>query len=303
MSYTTNIEVAQTLNMNHFKDFLTPNPKSVADLLEPAILRKLQKEKRGQGNGKDYRPYLTVRDIASKGRVHRRPAVTHGRIVHLLSDLELAVFLLFDWNKSVIDIREQFPLDPEKTINIAKRLGIKHPKAKGVLQVMSTDLLIDVSQGKQTITQAISIKYRDELEDARVIEKLELEHRFWEGEQVEWFLFTENEVPKALVQNIKWLVYHLHSFELDEISRMVTFDLILKAIETYPEGKVPVVMKMLDDRQGQKPGTHLQYLRHLLAQGAFTWNMAEINHRSLRTSHLSASEHWLNEDYEYVHAK
>ena len=288
--------------MSHFKDFLTPNPKSVADQLESAIIRKLEKEKRGQGYGKDYKPYLTVRDVASKGRVHRRPAVTHGRVVHLLSDLELAVFLLFDWNESVIDIREQFPLNLEKTINIARRQGIKHPAAKGVNQVMTTDLCIDIRQGGQIVLRAISIKYRDELDDTRVIEKLELERRYWEGEHVEWFLFTENEVPKALVQNIKWLVYHLHSFELDEKSRMATFDLILKAIETYPEDKVPIVMKMLDDRQRKEPGTHLQYLRHLLAQGAFAWNMAEINHRSLRTAHLSPSEHWLHEDYEYVHA-
>ena len=72
---------------------------------------------------------------------------------------------------------------------------------------MSTDLLIDIRQGGQIVTQAISIKYGDELDDTRVIEKLELEHRFWEGEQVEWFLFTENEVPKTLVQNIKcWCI-------------------------------------------------------------------------------------------------
>ena len=289
--------------MNNLKDFLKPNPKSVADLLEPAIIRKLEKEKRGQGNGKVYKPFLTVRDIASKGRVHRRPAITHGRIVHLLSDLELAVFQLFDRDLSVIDIREQFPLNPEKTINIARRLGIKHPVAKGVIQVMSTDLLIDIKQGGQIVTQAISVKYRDELEDTRVIEKLELEHRYWEGEQVKWFLFTENEVPEALVQNIKWLVHHLHSFDLDEKSQLATFELILKAIETSPEDKVAIVVRKLDGRKGQKPGTHLQYLRHLLAQGAFTWNMAEINHRSLRTSHLLPSEHWKNEDYEYVHAQ
>ncbi len=289
--------------MNNFKDFLTPNPKSVVDLLEPAIIRKLEKEKRGQGNGKVYKPFLTVRDIASNGRSHRRPAVTHGRIVHLLSDLEFAAFLLFDWNVSVIDIREQFPLNPEKTINIARRLGIKHPVAKGVIQVMSTDLLIDIKQGGQIVTQAISVKYRVELEDTRVIEKLELEHRYWEGEQVKWFLFTENEVPEALVQNIKWLVHHLYSFDLDEKSQLATFELILKAIETSPEDKVAIVVRKLDVRKGQKLGTHLQYLRHLLAQGAFTWNMAEINHRYLRTSHLLPSEHWLNEDYEYVHAQ
>jgi hypothetical protein len=99
-----------------------------------------------------------------------------------LSDLELAAFLLFDWNSSVVDIREQFPLNPEKTLTIAKRLGIKHPVAKGVNQVMTTDLLVDMNQNDAHIPLAISVKYREHLEAARVVDKLELERRYWEAE-------------------------------------------------------------------------------------------------------------------------
>ncbi len=44
------------------KDFLTLCPKTVSDLLEPSIIKRLVKEKRGQGYGKDYKPFLTVRD-------------------------------------------------------------------------------------------------------------------------------------------------------------------------------------------------------------------------------------------------
>jgi hypothetical protein len=180
------------------KDFLTPYSKDVIELLEPAIVKRLVKEKRGQGFGKNYKPFLTVRDVPSKGRVHRRPALTHGRIVHLLSDLELSAFLLFDWHLSVIDIREQFPLDPEKTLKISTRLGIKHPAVRGVNQVMTTDFLIDTMQDGKVVPIAISVKYRQELEDERVIEKQELERRYWEGEGIDWFLFTENEVPNTL---------------------------------------------------------------------------------------------------------
>ncbi len=50
--------------------FLSPYPKELKVLLDPAILKRLQKEKRGQGYGKDYKPFLTVRDIPSKGRVN-----------------------------------------------------------------------------------------------------------------------------------------------------------------------------------------------------------------------------------------
>ncbi|MBF4275185.1 heteromeric transposase endonuclease subunit TnsA, partial [Vibrio anguillarum] len=32
--------------------FLTPHPREITNLIEPAILKRLQKEKRGQGVGK-----------------------------------------------------------------------------------------------------------------------------------------------------------------------------------------------------------------------------------------------------------
>jgi hypothetical protein len=285
------------------KDFLTPYSKDVIELLEPAIVKRLVKEKRGQGFGKNYKPFLTVRDVPSKGRVHRRPALTHGRIVHLLSDLELSAFLLFDWHLSVIDIREQFPLDPEKTLKISTRLGIKHPAVRGVNQVMTTDFLIDTMQDGKVVPIAISVKYRQELEDERVIEKQELERRYWEGEGIDWFLFTENEVPNTLIQNIKWLIPHMHSFDLDRTGQLDTFELIFNAIQTFPENKIALVMKMLDEQLDSQPGSHLAYFRHLSAQSAFTWNMVEINHRSLRTSQLTASDYWINKEFEYVYVK
>ena len=33
--------------------------KDVIELLEPTIIKRLTKEKRGQGSGKDYKPFLT----------------------------------------------------------------------------------------------------------------------------------------------------------------------------------------------------------------------------------------------------
>lgn len=289
--------------MASLKDFLKPQPKEGIELFGKDIIRRLEKEKRGQGFGKYYNPFLTVRDVPSKGRVHRRPALTHGRVVHLLSDLELSAFLLFDWSDSVTDIREQMPLDPERTLGIAKRIGIKHPMAKGVNQVMTTDLLLDLMVDGKHVTRAVSLKYRDELEDTRVIEKQEIERRYWEGEQVPWFYITENEIPQTLVQNIRWVVPHIHSFDLDDGTRKQTFDRVLRGLELIPTDKVAIVMKQLDIQESMITGSHLQYLRHLLAQNAFSWDMSKISHRSLKSSDLRPSEHWMNEEYEYVHAK
>ena len=72
--------------------------------------RRWLKEGRGQGTGSDYQPWLTVRDVASEGRSHRIFGHLTQRTHHLLSDLELATFLLLQWRPTTIDIREQFPL-------------------------------------------------------------------------------------------------------------------------------------------------------------------------------------------------
>lgn len=282
--------------------FLDPAPKLIKDLLKPAILKRF-KEGRGSGTGIHYKPFLTVRDVPSRGRVHRRPSIKSKRIVHLLSDLELAAFLLFDWSRQTVDIREQFPLAPDKTIEIAQRIGVKHPAYQGVYQVMTTDLLIDLERNGRNLIQAICIKYRGDLDHPRVIEKLEIERRYWESQSVPWYIFTENEVPTKLLKNIRWLIPHFYSFELDKQQQLEVFQTIYRAISDYPVDKIAVVMQQLDEAKNVESGTYLSYLRHLLAQRAFNWDITNVLHTSLKTNQLETAATWLNEDVLYVYAE
>lgn len=230
--------------------------------------------------------------------------MTHNRIVHLLSDLELAVFLLFDWSSAVFDIREQFPLNPQTTIDVAKRLGIKHPAYRGVLQVMTTDFLIDVVADNEKLTpQAISAKYESDLEDERVIEKLEIERRFWKSEEVEWFSITEKDIPKRLVANIRWIAPHINSYNLNANTRMEVFHRILRDFDSNPNEKIATLLREIDKTQGERPGTYLQYFRHLAAQNAFSWEMTKYSHRSLDAKNINISEYWQNNEIVYVHSK
>ena len=59
------------------------------------------KEGRGNGEYADYKPWLTVRDLPSLGRVHRVFGHKSRRTQHLLSDLELAAFLLLECKRSI----------------------------------------------------------------------------------------------------------------------------------------------------------------------------------------------------------
>ncbi|MBF4275351.1 TnsA endonuclease N-terminal domain-containing protein, partial [Vibrio anguillarum] len=107
----------------------------------------------------------------------------------LLSDLELAVFLTLEWNSQTTDIREQFPLKREDTLDIAHENGIKHPVEAGVKLYMSSDFLVD-GLDLQLPQYVIQAKYTNVLKDPRVIEKLEIERRYWLLKKVPWFLVT-----------------------------------------------------------------------------------------------------------------
>src|SRR3712207_6023293 len=93
-----------------------------------ASIEKWIKEGRGKGDGAEYMPWLNVWDVASKGRCHQITGWRHGRVHHLLSDLEAHVFFTYEWSRRVIEIKEQFPLLPlEETLAIAEEIGVAHP--------------------------------------------------------------------------------------------------------------------------------------------------------------------------------
>lgn len=84
------------------------------------VYAKWVKEGRGQGQKENYKPWLYVYNVPSRGRSHRIWSYTSNRVVHCLSDLELSVFLLLEWSFVVDDIREQFPLDLQTTLSTAR---------------------------------------------------------------------------------------------------------------------------------------------------------------------------------------
>ncbi|MEI8650417.1 TnsA endonuclease N-terminal domain-containing protein [Paraglaciecola sp. Hal342] len=168
------------------------------------VYDKWLKEGRGQGRGRDYKPWLMVYNVPSHGRSHRVYSHTSERVVHCLSDLELSVFLQLEWSESVIDIREQFPLSLDSTLEIADRIGAKHPAIRGEKMMLTTDFLATVSDPNSPFL-AIQVKPSSELLKPRVREIIALEQAFWQASDVPFQVLTENSLNLIKVENIKWL--------------------------------------------------------------------------------------------------
>ena len=159
----------------------------------------------GKGEGQDYKPWLRVQDVPSIGRSHRIYSHITKRTHHLLSDLERAVFFILDWKPSTLDIREQFPLIREDSLDIAKEAGIRHPEMAGIKQVMSSDFLVDTSD-KNLPKFVLQVKPSSVMEDKRTIEKLEIERRYWLKKKIPFFLVSERSISDVIHKNLFWLL-------------------------------------------------------------------------------------------------
>ena len=176
-----------------------------------STIEKRLKEGRGSGRGANYLPWLFIHDVPSKGRSWRRKGWKTGRPHHLLSDLEDDYFLIQEWDSAVTDIREQYPLLPlEETLAIAEECGIRHPGVRHPMKsgeyipvVMTTDFVITISEGLDSFDRARTIKYAQDLQSQRTLEKLEIERRYWARRNIDWAIVTEREISRVFAQNVR----------------------------------------------------------------------------------------------------
>ena len=159
------------------------------------------KEGRGQGTGADYRPWICIHDFPSRGVSARVPGRTTGRIHHLLSRNEEYYFYILDADPDVLDIREQFPLRLTETMEISRRLNIRHPWKGSFPFVVTTDFLVTRTDG----LHARTVKCSDELEKPRVIEKFTIEHAYWKAHGIDWKIVTEKQISRDRALNCQWL--------------------------------------------------------------------------------------------------
>lgn len=168
------------------------------------VYTKYVNEGRGQGDGKDYKPWIRVQDFASRGTVSRIYSAKTSRVHHLLSNNERYYFYLLEWSELVVDIREQFPLaDIQMAIEIAAKANIRYPtdNVSGFPHVMTCDFMVTTQNG----LVARTVKQAEELGKPRVMEKLEIERRYWNELGIDWKLVTEKDIPIQKAKAIEWL--------------------------------------------------------------------------------------------------
>lgn len=238
-------------------------------------VQKLVREGRGQNEHAEYQPWLTVRDVPSRGLSTRHKGWKTGRVHHFLSKLEKKYHNTLEWSKTVTDIREQYPLlQLEETLDIAKQCGFDHPGVQNKDDpktpdpiVMTTDFLITLMIDGKKVERARTVKYADDLQSPRVLQKLEIERRYWEVRGISWGIVTEHEIPSVLADNVEILYPYRYLDEDSRYSRRELYSAATTLTQSLKDSTLSLRHIALDCDAiiGFDPGTSLSIAYFLIA--------------------------------------
>ncbi len=211
--------------------------------------------------------------FSSKGRATRIYGYKTKRIHHLQSDNQLRLFLLLEWNDMVKNIEENVELkDLEIVIDNVEDLRLdKFSDSEGQLYQLHTNLLITIKRDNSEEQVAISVKSLSELERKTVIEKMEIERRFWKSKGIQFYVVTEKEINKQLVDNIKWVRETLIDKSIENKRELAEH--LYYFLQENEQEKLIDVLAEFDDNFVVKRGTSLFIFRYLIGIKEIALNM------------------------------
>lgn len=205
--------------------------------------RKIE-EGRCQGYGKDYTPFILVREYKGRGTASVIWDPFEERLIHCLSQTEVAVYETIRWQDNVEHIREQYLLDTDRMNAIAEELGMK--KAPW----WTTDFLVDYDDGSKT---AFSVKYDRNAFDPNkrtyrgkesrlhnLVMRQRAEQIYWESQKVRFKLVTNEDINQVLVWNVKSVMSYYESF------KVISKEQKLKYLIAHKYVYIPMDKQILD---------------------------------------------------------
>ena len=175
-------------------------------LLYPSHLRARVKRGRGLHQGAEYLPWLYIRDVPSRGTSLGGHGIVTGRTHQGLSDLEATYLYLMERRKSVVDIREQWPiLDLDRTLELCTELEVRHIYKRGLPEPVTIDFLITELTANGKSYRAASVKSSEDAADPSKRLRLEVEHRWCQERGIPWTLVDTSRFNKTLLEILRFM--------------------------------------------------------------------------------------------------
>lgn len=232
----------------------------------PTVLERFHREGRGRGSFETYEAWHKV----SRGDPSSRGFSTllnwRGRLRDLLSSGELCAQLFATMLPNVVDVREQFPLVKEFTLDrqqlirgldgegplapgtlesahdLAYRHPILHERGRRETWMMTTDLLLLFEESQETLSAlAVAIKDATWNQDPRTKELLAIERDYWLKREIPWILVTPYQWDRPVLATIQRIACWALGDPVSAASRRVACDVA----RTNPSASVSDLVRMI----------------------------------------------------------
>lgn len=176
-------------------------------------------------------PALKARNTYGRGTRANVIDWKTGRIIECLSQGEKLVFFCLRWNDSVIDIREQVPMDSDLVRMTAEELGLRVPRNE-----LSTDFLVTYHDGSM---RAFSIKNSEEdIQKISVAKRQVLEKHYWKRLHVPWTLVYKTDINRIYADNIRICVRYYDPSSVSDRLSLIAHKISRKEIVVDMESAV-----------------------------------------------------------------
>lgn len=184
-----------------FPVYWKPDPSLYPPYLRPRIRRG-----RGIGQGLQYRSWLKVRDVPSRGTSSMPPGIVVKRPYHLLSEFEAIYFFLVERKSGTADIQEQWPiLDLDRTIELCLQFGVHHQFRGPYPEPFTIDFLITESMGGELKSRAASIKTPEDAADPAIRQRLAVEYAWCVERGIPWTLIDTSAFSKTMLATLRFM--------------------------------------------------------------------------------------------------
>jgi hypothetical protein len=225
----------------------------------------------GQGTGRNYKPWLTFRDISSRGVTTRFASRKLERTVTLFSNIERNAFMVAEFLHQFLDYHEQGPMAREITIELCRRLGIRHPNYFGtrIPAVLTYDGLL-FRAGQRPVL--IDCKHSGNgLGQGRDQEAYALRNAYADHMGYKILRVTDESYSRVRIHNLHWMRtsaprkghYVLDLQQMEYWSTKMFYSLV-QAIESGDSCPVRTRVKEFASEHGHTSGLGLVWLRRLL---------------------------------------
>ncbi|MCM3443278.1 MULTISPECIES: TnsA endonuclease N-terminal domain-containing protein [Metabacillus] len=249
---------------------------------ESKISRRIE-EGHGQGEKDGYKSWLTsdglpenFKESSLFGR-----GWTLNRGIRRLGELDQGYFNVIDWESNYIDLREYFPLNRERTLQIAKELKITHIKDKSTKTpiVMTVNFLITYLENGVEKQKAIITGWSDKVNSKRFKNQMKIQEIYWNEKGVEVQLITEKDINWTLAKNYYRLSHDKYAshYIISEESCKNTINTLEKYKQTYPNVSLTEFAKLASVEEAEEnPGTILFYLQFLITNNVIEFPIEDI---------------------------